>query len=118
MKIKTHFLIILAILSALTSGLVLNHSLSQASAVSQTNNIKTLTPSELSQFNGTNPNLPIYLALNGNVYDVTAGKEFYQTGGSYHYLAGRDSSTELNLIGGGIIKRKYPVIGKLISPTP
>lgn len=74
---------------------------------------RSFTASQLAQFNGNNPNEPIYLALDGFVYDVTKGREFYRSGGPYHYLAGKDSTTELRIAGGGIIKRKYPVIGVL-----
>ncbi|MFA6532972.1 MAG: cytochrome b5 domain-containing protein [Patescibacteria group bacterium] len=76
-------------------------------------NLKIFTFQEIGNFNGTDPEMPIYLALDGFVYDVTKGKEFYQLGAPYHYLAGRDSSNELHLIGGDIIKKKYPIIGKL-----
>lgn len=75
---------------------------------------KTFDAHTLSEFNGTNPDKPIYLALDGFVYDVTAGKTFYQTGGTYHFLAGKDSSGELHVAGAGIIKRKYPVIATYI----
>ena len=113
MHIKTRFLVILTVISLFISGFVLNRSLVKASAISEIAIVKTFTSAELSKFDGTNSTLPIYLAMNGNVYDVTAGRDFYQTGGAYHYLAGRDSSAELNLVGGGIIKAKYPVVGKL-----
>ncbi len=76
---------------------------------------KTFTEKELAPFDGTDPNLPIYLGLNGQVYDVSAGRDYYKVGGPYHFLAGRDSSTELNLIGGSLIKKKYPVIGLLVK---
>lgn len=75
--------------------------------------IQTMTLSELSKYDGTDPTKPIYLGLNGYVYDVTEGRKFYETNGTYHYLAGKDSSEELNLIGGDIIVRKYKVIAKL-----
>jgi predicted heme/steroid binding protein len=78
-----------------------------------TTQLKTFTLAELARYNGSNSTLPIYLALDGYVYDVTKGREFYQVGGPYHDLAGRDASKELHLVGGGIIKRKYPVVGKL-----
>lgn len=68
---------------------------------------------QLLTFDGSDPQKPIYLALDGLVYDVTPGKEFYQTGGPYHYLAGKDSSDKLHLVGGSIIKRKYKIIGIL-----
>lgn len=74
---------------------------------------RIFTSQELQKYDGTNPDLPIYLALEGLIYDVSEGKEFYSVGGSYHYLAGKDSTKELRLFGGEIIKRKYPVIGKL-----
>ncbi len=73
-------------------------------------NLPQISQAEMAKHDGSNDS-PIYIALNGLVYDVTAGKEFYASGGPYQYLAGRDSSKELNLIGGNIIKQKYPVIG-------
>ena len=75
--------------------------------------LRTYTEAELAQYTGVDPIKPILLALDGSVYDVTAGKEFYQPGGSYHDLAGKDSSAELHLVGGDIIKRKYPIVGTL-----
>ena len=81
--------------------------------IKEQQNLKTFTLQELGNFNGTDPKLPIYLALDGYIYDVTKGKEFYQLGAPYHDLAGKDSSRELHLFGGNIIKRKYPTIGKL-----
>jgi predicted heme/steroid binding protein len=74
----------------------------------------TFTQTELSGYNGDDPSKPIYLAMDGLVYDVTPGKEYYQPGGDYHYLAGRDSSQELHIAGGVIIKRKYSVVGVLV----
>lgn len=74
-------------------------------------NTQVFTLEQLKQYDGTDPSKPIYLAYDNNVYDVTAGKEFYTVGGSYHYLAGKDSTSELNMFGGEIIKKKYPVIG-------
>lgn len=75
--------------------------------------LRTINSVELSRYNGTDPNLPIYLVLDGYVYDISKGREFYQVGGPYHDLAGRDASKELHLVGGGIIKRKYPIVGML-----
>lgn len=77
--------------------------------------LKTFTKNDLLPYDGTDPNLPIYIGLNGKVYDVSAGKDYYQVGGPYHFLAGRDSSAELNLIGGSLITKKYPVIGLLVD---
>ncbi|MFA7301185.1 MAG: cytochrome b5 domain-containing protein [Candidatus Shapirobacteria bacterium] len=79
------------------------------------NELKTFTVNELIKYDGTNDNMPIYMVYNGDVYDVTAGREFYKIGGPYHDLAGKDSTTELNIAGGGIIKVKYTVVGHLIK---
>jgi predicted heme/steroid binding protein len=70
------------------------------------------TATTLAHYDGTNPKEPVLLALDGAVYDVTAGAaDFYAPGESYHYLVGKDSSTALHLFGADIIKRKYPVVG-------
>jgi predicted heme/steroid binding protein len=88
----------------------------QVQAIKNTNKshtLKVFTADTLAQFNGTDPKLPIYLALDGLVYDISKGREFYQVGRPYHDLAGKDSSKELHFAGGGIIQRKYPVVGRL-----
>ncbi|KAK7731814.1 hypothetical protein SLS53_008635 [Cytospora paraplurivora] len=51
-----------------------------------------LTPEELAQFDGTDPSKPIYLAINGSIYDVTPGARMYGPGGSYRFFAGTDAS--------------------------
>ncbi|KAF9042563.1 cytochrome b5 [Hymenopellis radicata] len=61
--------------------------------------LKTYWPSDqrlfserlLAEFDGTKPGRPIYLAIDGDVYDVSKGKS-YQPGGSYHILAGVDAA--------------------------
>ncbi|XP_030544462.1 probable steroid-binding protein 3 [Rhodamnia argentea] len=52
-------------------------------------------PSELIQFNGTDPSKPIYVAIKGRVFDVTTGKSFYGPGGAYAMFAGKDASRAL-----------------------
>merc|ERR1712071_265869 len=54
-----------------------------------------ISPSELAKYNGSNPSLPIYLAIKGTVFDVTAKKEMYGPGGSYNIFAGKDGSVGL-----------------------
>ena len=67
----------------------------------------------LMRFDGTDPNKPIYLALDGLVYDVSMGREmYYGPGESYHYLVGRDASQPLHVFGAEIIKKKYQVVGR------
>ncbi|KAK5116502.1 hypothetical protein LTR62_008051 [Meristemomyces frigidus] len=51
-----------------------------------------LTDAQLLAYNGTDPTKPIYLALNGTIYDVTAGRRIYGPGGSYHVFAGKDAA--------------------------
>ena len=82
-------------------------------AAVETGKLPAMKPEELKAFNGSKAGKPIYLGFEGLVYDVSAGKEYYQTGGTYHYLAGRDSTADLRIAGGDIIKRKYPVIARL-----
>ncbi|KAI6679178.1 hypothetical protein NL676_033059 [Syzygium grande] len=53
------------------------------------------TAGELIQFNGTDPSKPIYVAIKGRVFDVTAGKSFYGPGGAYAMFAGKDASRAL-----------------------
>ncbi|KAL4977013.1 cytochrome b5-like heme/steroid binding domain-containing protein [Aspergillus desertorum] len=52
----------------------------------------TLTPSELSLYDGTNPDRPIYVAVNGTIFDVSANPRMYGPGGGYHFFAGRDAT--------------------------
>ena len=73
--------------------------------------VRTYTEDTLREYDGQNMDLPIYIAFEGNVYDVTAGKEFYQPGGKYHFLAGTDGTNLLKMFGGDLIKKKYPIIG-------
>lgn len=51
-----------------------------------------LTPDELTVYDGTDPTKPIYLAINGTIYDVSANRRTYGPGGSYHYFAGCDAA--------------------------
>lgn len=48
------------------------------------------TEHQLAQFNGSDPQAPIYIGINGSVYDVTAGRSMYGPKGSYRKLAGKD----------------------------
>ncbi|KAM3069527.1 hypothetical protein ACMFMF_008744 [Clarireedia jacksonii] len=51
-----------------------------------------LTDLDLPAYSGTEPDTPIYLAINGSIYDVSAGRKHYGPGGSYHFFAGVDAS--------------------------
>lgn len=51
-----------------------------------------LTPEQLLAYDGTDPDKPIYLAINHTIYDVSANRKTYGPGGSYHVFAGVDAS--------------------------
>jgi predicted heme/steroid binding protein len=53
---------------------------------------KTLTEAELRAFDGSDPDTPIYLAINGTIYDVSISPSFYGPGGHYHHFVGRDAT--------------------------
>ncbi|KAL8753839.1 MAG: hypothetical protein Q9184_005304 [Pyrenodesmia sp. 2 TL-2023] len=55
---------------------------------------RTFTPLTLKPYNGEN-NMPVYLAVNGKVFDVSNGRNFYGPGGPYENFAGRDASRGL-----------------------
>lgn len=72
------------------------------------------TLAQLSLYDGSDPKLPVLIAMNGDVYDVSAGrKQFYDPGRPYHALVGTDATALLRIAGGEIIARKYPVVGRL-----
>ncbi|WVF66585.1 hypothetical protein IAT40_001325 [Kwoniella sp. CBS 6097] len=56
--------------------------------------MREFTPLQLSRFDGRgeNEDRPVYLAIDGVVYDVTANRRIYGKGGSYNMMAGRDAS--------------------------
>jgi predicted heme/steroid binding protein len=78
-------------------------------------NLPPMTIEELKKHDGSDPTKSIYLAYEGNIYDVTAGKEYYQVGGVYHFLAGKDSTDDLNFAGGAIVKSKYKIVARLVK---
>jgi len=53
---------------------------------------KIFSKEELIKYDGSDPQLPIYLAIMGKVFDVTDGRKHYAPGGGYSYFAGRDAS--------------------------
>ncbi|XP_028662855.1 neuferricin [Erpetoichthys calabaricus] len=98
-----------------------------------------LTPEELSRYTGTPDSPGLYLAVLGQVFDVSRGRRHYSPGGSYHVFAGKDGSrafvtgdfTETGLVDDlsglsplevlvindwlSFYKKEYPFVGKLIG---
>ncbi|PGH30564.1 hypothetical protein GX50_06647 [[Emmonsia] crescens] len=55
---------------------------------------RTFTPITLLPFNGKD-GAPVYLAVRGRVFDVSAGRNFYGPGGPYENFAGKDATRGL-----------------------
>lgn len=51
-----------------------------------------LTAEELAKHDGSDPNIPVYLAILGRIYDVEKGRRHYEVGSGYNVFAGRDST--------------------------
>lgn len=51
-----------------------------------------LTIAELAQYDGENSKLPIYIAINGSVYDVTSSPHIYGPKGPYRFFSGKDAA--------------------------
>lgn len=100
-----------------TDYLVISRNTNKSKPVSA--NVQTLplySKEDLKRYDGENLDAPVYLALDGYVYDVSPGREdFYNPGKVYHYLVGRDSSRELHIAGASIIREKYLIVGRYIE---
>ncbi|KIJ70404.1 hypothetical protein HYDPIDRAFT_79091 [Hydnomerulius pinastri MD-312] len=53
---------------------------------------RLFSESYLATFDGTDENKPIYLAIDGEVYDVSSNRRTYGPGGSYNLMAGIDAA--------------------------
>ncbi|PWN27903.1 cytochrome b5 [Jaminaea rosea] len=56
-----------------------------------------ISRAELSKYDGSNPDLPVYVAIKGNVFDVSPKREMYSPGKGYHIFAGKDGSRGLGM---------------------
>lgn len=52
----------------------------------------TMTAEQLAEMDGRTEDTPIYLAISGNIYDVSAARHMYGPKGGYHGFVGRDST--------------------------
>ncbi len=53
------------------------------------------TCSELGHYDGSDSGRPLLIAIRGQVYDVTRGRDFYGPGGPYGMFAGKDCTRAL-----------------------
>uniref|UniRef100_G3MM04 Cytochrome b5 heme-binding domain-containing protein n=2 Tax=Amblyomma TaxID=6942 RepID=G3MM04_AMBMU len=56
---------------------------------------RDMTPEEIRKYDGTGEDGRVLVAVNGKVFDVTRGRNFYGPGGPYHAFAGHDASRGL-----------------------
>lgn len=56
--------------------------------LSRGSQVRLLSVSELSQYDGEEGSQGIYLAILGQVFDVHKGQKHYGPGGAYHFMAG------------------------------
>ncbi|KAI5056373.1 hypothetical protein GOP47_0028191 [Adiantum capillus-veneris] len=68
---------------------------------------------ELLKYNGTDPSLPIYVAIRKRIFDVSSAKSFYGPGGSYAVFAGKDASRALAKMS----TKEHDVVGSLEGLT-
>jgi len=54
--------------------------------------VKLFTKEELAKYDGSPGSPGLYLALMGQVFDVSKGKDYYGPGGGYSFFSGRDAS--------------------------
>ncbi|XP_066386875.1 membrane steroid-binding protein 2-like [Miscanthus floridulus] len=54
-----------------------------------------ITEEELLQYDGSDPDKPLLMAIKGQIYDVSQSRMFYGPGGAYALFAGKDASRAL-----------------------
>ncbi|KAG2443810.1 hypothetical protein HXX76_002153 [Chlamydomonas incerta] len=59
---------------------------------------RIFTAEELLAYDGAEASKPVYIAVKGVVYDVSASREFYGKGGPYEAFAGRECSRALAIM--------------------
>ncbi|XP_020205709.1 membrane steroid-binding protein 2 [Cajanus cajan] len=57
-----------------------------------------VTDRELRSYDGSDPNKPLLMAIKGQIYDVSTGRNFYGPGGPYAMFAGKECSRALALL--------------------
>ncbi|KAL2335153.1 hypothetical protein Fmac_016366 [Flemingia macrophylla] len=57
-----------------------------------------ITDWELRSYDGSDPDKPLLIAIKGQIYDVSSGRNFYGPGGPYAMFAGKECSRALALL--------------------
>ncbi|BAU01487.1 hypothetical protein LR48_Vigan10g220800 [Vigna angularis] len=57
-----------------------------------------VTDRELLAYDGSDPNKPLLMAIRGQIFDVSTGRNFYGPGGPYAMFAGKECSRALALL--------------------
>jgi predicted heme/steroid binding protein len=80
--------------------------------VTETTGMKEFTLEELAKYNGENET--IYVAYQGNVYDVSSDSNLWKNGNHEGCIAGKDITDEMDRTPHGAeILKNYPVVGTL-----
>ncbi|CAG9819511.1 unnamed protein product [Phaedon cochleariae] len=74
---------------------------------------RDFTVEELKQYDGTQEDGRVLVAVNGKVYDVTKGKRFYGPGGPYAAFGGKDASRGLATFNVSASGEKYDDLSDL-----
>jgi len=104
---------------------------------------RNFTYDQLKMFNGEDEDKPIYVALKGDVFDVSAAAGYYGKEGAYSMFAGHDatknlaklsfeqedlnqpsteglSATEIDSLDGWYttfkLHKQYPIVGRVVTP--
>ncbi|CAH8391640.1 unnamed protein product [Eruca vesicaria subsp. sativa] len=67
----------------------------EAPPVPQPVQVGEITEDELKQYDGSDPQKPLLMAIKHQIYDVTQSRMFYGPGGPYALFAGKDASRAL-----------------------
>lgn len=68
------------------------------SLAAATDDVRSFVKADLRRFDGSDDTLPILMAIQGIVFDVSSGANFYSKAAPYNQLAGRDCSLAVGLM--------------------
>ncbi|XP_019941226.1 neuferricin [Paralichthys olivaceus] len=84
--------VVVVVVSVLVAVLLVPRDGSVKPGSPQTITVRLLSRHELSLYDGEQGSKGLYLAIMGQVFDVSKGHKHYGPGGAYHFMAGRDAS--------------------------